>query len=194
MNALDRFLAGVLFVLAIACVAGIVHIVSILALPGLVASDPFARLSAIAEPGRIQLLPRPAQGSRLLPFSDPAVARGACLFDLTKAPLRLAGSIDSDRLLTLSFRTRNGHVFFSMTDHAASRGVLNILVLSPSQLEELEASSNEDDEPSQELRLVAPALQGIILVDTLSALPGEWTRAEERIMRIRCEAEPLSEE
>lgn len=194
MNATDRLLAGALLVLATACVAGIVHIVSILALPRLVEADPFTRLSALTEPARMRLLPRPAPGRQLLPFADPAVARGACLFDLSTAPLRLAGTIDSDRLLTLSFRTRDGHVFFSMTDHAAARGELNILVVSPSQLEELEAASSADEDTAQELRLVSPALQGIILVDALAALPGEWTRAEERIMRVRCEAEPKSEE
>lgn len=194
MNALDRFLAGVLLVLATACVAGIVHIVAILALPLLAASDAYTRLSNITTPARLQLLPRPTPGSQLLPFSDPAMVRGACLYDLSMAPLRLVGTIDSDRLLTLSFRTRNGLVFFSLTDHAAVRGELNILVVSPSQLEELEASSSEDEEPSQELRLVAPALQGFILVDALVALPGEWTGAEERIRQIRCEAEPKSEE
>jgi len=194
MSVLDRFLAGVLLLLATACVAGIVHIVSIFALPRLVEPDPFTRLSALATPAKMQLLPRPAPGAQLVPFADPAVARGACLFDLSTASLRLVGTIDSDRLLTLSFRTRDGHVFFSMTDHAAVRGELNILVVSPAQLEELEASSSEDDEPSQELRLVAPALQGIILVDALAALPGEWTRAEDRVMRLRCAAETKSEE
>jgi uncharacterized membrane protein len=194
MSALDRFLAGVLLLLATLCVGGIVHIVSILALPRLVEPDPFTRLSALATPAKMQLLPRPAPGTQLAPFSDPAVARGACLFDLSTAPLRLVGTIDSDRLLTLSFRTRDGHVFFAMTDHAAVRGALNVLVVSPAQLEELEASSSEDDEPSQELRLVAPEPRGIILVDSLAALPGEWARAEDRVMRIKCAAEPKPEE
>jgi uncharacterized membrane protein len=194
MSRIERRVAWVLLVLATACVAGIVHIVSILAIPRLVESDPFTRLSALVTPARMQLLPRPAPGSRLLPFSDPAVVRGVCLFDLSKQPLRVVGTNDSERLLTLSFRTRDGHVFFSMTDQAAVRGELNILVVSPSQLEEVEATSSADEEPSQELRLVAPSLQGIILVDALSALPGEWGRAEERVMSIKCEAEPITEE
>ncbi len=194
MNATDRFLAGVLLALATACVAGIVHIVSILAIPRLVAADPFTRLSALTEPARLQLLPRPAPGTPLPPFSDPSVARGVCLFDLSKAPLRLVGKTDADRSLTLSFRTPDGHVFFSMTDRAAVRGVLNILVVSASLLEEIEASSSADEESPQELRLVAPTPRGIILVDALSVLPGEWTRAEERVTRIRCDAEPIAEE
>jgi uncharacterized membrane protein len=193
MNALDRWLARVLLLLAACCIAAIVHIVSVLALPRLAEPDAFTRLLALFPPARMQLLPRPVPGSQLVPFADPAMARGACLFDLAAAPLRLAGTVDPDRLLTLSFRTPNGHVFFSMTDHAAVRGALDILVLSPSQLEELEAAPSEDEEPSQELRLVAPSVQGIILVDALAALPGEWARAEERILRIKCEAEPQSE-
>lgn len=194
MNGIERLAAWVLLVLATACVAGIVHIVSIFALPRIVDADPFTRLAMLMTPARMQLLPRPAPGSQLVPFSDPAMVRGVCLFDLSKQPLRVVGTNDSERLLTLSFRTRDGHVFFSMTDQAAVRGELNILVLSPSQLEEVEASSSADDEPSQELRLVAPSLQGIILVDALAALPGESARAEERVMSIKCEAEPITEE
>lgn len=194
MNALDRFLAGVLFVLATACVAGIVHIVSIFGLPRLAAADPFARLSGLAASARLQLLPRPSPGPPLLPFEDPAIARGVCLFDLTAAPLRVVGTTDADRMLALSFRSRDGHVFFSMTDRAAVRGVLNILLLSPAQLEEIESSPSEDDETSQELRLVAPTLQGIVVVDALAARPGEWPAAEDRVRQIKCDSEPISEE
>jgi uncharacterized membrane protein len=193
MTETDRLLVPGYFALAIACVAGIVHIVAILAMPRLAETDPFARLSSLVEPARMQLLPRPAPGAPLAPFADPALARGACLFDLSKTALRLVGTIDKDRLLTLSFRTRDGHVFFSMTDRAAVRGELNVLVVSPAQLEELESASTEDDDRSRELRLVAPALQGFVLADALAALPGEWSQAEERVMRIKCEAEPISE-
>lgn len=194
MSGIERHVAWVLLVLATASVAGIVHIVSILAVSRMVEATPFTRLSVLATPARMQLLPRPAPGSQLVPFSDPAMVRGVCLFDLSKQPLRVVGTNDSERLLTLSFRTRDGHVFFSMTDQAAVRGELNILVVSPTQLDEIEASSSSDEEPSQELRLVAPSLQGIILVDALAALPGEWARAEERVMSIKCEAEPMTEE
>ncbi len=194
MNPTDRFLAAALLVFATLCVAGIVHIVAILAIPRLVEADPFARLSALTEPGRMQLLPRPAPGAPLPPFSDPAVARAVCLFDLSKTALRLAGTIDADRLLMLSFRTRDGHVFFALTDRAAVRRELNILVLSPSQLEEIETSAGTDEDAPQELRLVAPAVQGIVLVDAPSPLPGEWPGAEERVMRLRCEAEAIAVE
>lgn len=194
MSTLDRFLAGVLLVLAALCIAGIVHIVSVLAVPHLVEPDAFARLSKLAAPARMQALPRPKPGSEIFPFSDPAMARGVCLFDLSKAALRVAGTVDPDRLLALSFRTRDGHVFFSMTDRAAIRGEVNVLVLSSSQLEALEASTGqEEEEPVQELRLLAPALEGIVLVEALAALPGEWPRAEEQVARLKCTAEPISE-
>jgi uncharacterized membrane protein len=194
MNGIDRIAASALLVLATVCLAGIVHIVSIFALPRLVEKDAFARLSALSTPAKMQLLPRPALESGLVPFSDPAMVRGICLFDLTTRPLRISGTSDSDRLLALSFRTRDGHVFFSMTDQAAVRGNLNILVLSQSQLDEIEAAARPDDEPSRELRLVAPSSQGIILVDALPAVPGEWARAEDRVMNIRCDAESIAEE
>jgi uncharacterized membrane protein len=194
MTWLDRLGAAALLLLAMLCVAGIVHIGTILALPKIATPDAFTRLSALVKSGRMTILPRALPGTTLLPFADPAVARGLCMFDLSKAALRLRGTVDPDELVTFSFRTREGHVFYSMTDRAAQQGRVDVLLLSQAQLEAIEAAVNEDEETSQELRLVAPEVKGLIFVDALAAFPGDWANAVRRVEQITCEAEAIAEE
>lgn len=194
MSSVDRFFSGLLFVLATLCLAGIVHILCILALPRLASSDAFTRLSAFVKPAGMTLLPRSGPDARMLPFADPAIARGACLFDLSKAALRLHGTVEEGQLTTFSFRTSDGLVFYSMTDRAAQRGDIVVLVLTQAQLDAIESEATDEEQPSQELRLVAPNARGIILVDALAALPGEWARAAHRVEQMTCESEPVAEE
>ncbi len=189
MSAFDRFLAGVLWCLGILCVAGITHILITFNLAKVQPNDPFGRISALMKTSGLNLLPRVTSGAEWAPFSDPAVAQGACLFDLTQAPMRLRGELDEDRMLTLSFRTSDGDVFYSITDRAAQRGRIDVLVLTPDQLENLEAEADEDEAPAQELRLVAPTVKGFVLVNALAAFPSDRADAEQRVKAISCETE-----
>jgi len=194
MSRLDRFFAVLLWVLGVLFVAGIVHVVAIFALPDLEPKDAFGRLSALAQPARLTVLPPPRPGAEVMPFADPAVAQGVCLFDLSQGAVRLQGKVERDRLLTLSFRTPAGEVFYSMTDRAAQHGRIDVLLLSPAQLEALETEADDEDEPPQELRLVAPSRRGIIFVTSLAALPSERPEAEERIKAISCDVEQTPQE
>lgn len=196
MMLFDRLLAGALFLLAVICIAGIVHILTIFSVPAFVEDDAFARLSQVGKPAHMVMLPHPSPVTRLVPFADPAIARGMCLFDLSKNALRLRGTLEPDELVTFSFRTRNGYVFYSMSDRAAQRGAIDVLLLSQTQLEAIEAAAaaTEEDERAQELRLVAPEKQGIIFVDALAAFPGEWSKAVQRVARVTCEAEHITED
>ncbi len=183
MNWLDRALAGLLWLLGVLFVAATVHIIAIFALPRLEGKDAFARLSAFARPVGLTLLPAPGPEGATMPFADPAIAQGVCLFDLARGAVRLRGKVEGDRLLTLSFRAPSGEVFYSMTDRAAQHGKIDVLLLSPAQLETLEAEADDDEDPPQELRLVAPTRRGIILVNSLAVTPSERPEAEEESRR-----------
>jgi uncharacterized membrane protein len=193
MSGLDRFLAGLLWCLAILCVAGIVHILAVFNLPKFERNGPFARIAALTKTGELTLLPRAGPGAEWAPFSDPALAQGACLFDLSHSPLRLSGDIDGDRMLTLSFRTPGGDVFYSMTDRAAQRGRIDVLLLTAEQLDDLEAETDEDEPAPQELRLVAPTTKGFVLVNALAAFPSQRAEAERRVKAISCEPETVAQ-
>jgi uncharacterized membrane protein len=192
MNLTDRLFSFLLYLSGIVFVAGVVHLVSILAMPELAPHDAYARLSALAKPGQMTLLPRALPGHEITPFEDPALAQAVCLYDLSTGPLDIHADIDDPGLLTLSFRTRSGRIFYSMTDQAALHGTIDVRIMTQPQLEAIEANDDDEDEPLQELRLVAPSMKGFVLVNALAAFPSERADAEARATSISCSPERLA--
>jgi hypothetical protein len=64
-------------------------------------------------------------------------------------------------------------------------------VLTAAQLEIVEAEDDEDD-PSQDLRLVAPEPQGLVIVGALAVNQSERAEAEERIRSVACTVEQVA--
>lgn len=192
MTLTDRLLTVLLYALGVLFVAGLVHLVSILAMPALAPDDAFTRLSALARAGQLVLLPRPLPGHELTPYEDPALAQAVCLFDLSRGPMHVHAEADHDGFLTLSFRSRNGRVFYALTDQAAAHGQIDIRVLTSAQLEAVEAEDDEDN-PPQELRLVAPQMRGFVLINALAAHPSERAAAEARVTAVSCSAETIAQ-
>ncbi len=173
-------------------VAGLTHLCAILLLPGVATRDAYDLLAAryVRHAGMSLLAPaRP--GDTLIPFRDPAAVQGLCFFDLNKAPTRVRTKVEEGRLLTLSFRTRDGRIFYSMTDRAALRGSIDIRLVTPAQLAEVVAGDDEDAGLPEELRLKAPATAGLIVATALIARPSERAEAEARIKAIECKPEAL---
>ncbi len=183
---LDRLLALLLWLAALVFIACLVHIISIFALPELAQKDAFSRLSALTPPGQLFLLPAPVPGREFAPFEDPATVQAACLYDLDRGPLELSTDLASDGLFTFSFRTATGRVFYSMTDKAAAHGKLDVLILTPKQLEDVEADDDEEELP-QELRLVAPQKKGFVLINALVPYASERADIEARVKSMTCE-------
>ncbi len=189
---MNRFFSALLYGIAILFVAGLVHIVSILVMPRLAPHDAFARFAARATPKQPFLLPQPLPGQEITPFEDPAVAEAVCMFDITQAPFHVGANLGEDALITLSFRSRTGKVFYSMTDKASVHGKIDISVMTGPQLEAAQANDDEDN-PSQELRIVAPQLQGFLLISALAAHPSERAAAEARALSIECAPETVAQ-
>jgi uncharacterized membrane protein len=192
MNLSDRLFGFLLYLAGIVFVAGVVHFVSILAMPELAPHDAYARLSALAKPSQMTLLPRALPGHEITPFEDPALAQAVCLYDLSTGPLDIHADIGDPGLLTLSFRTRSGRIFYSMTDQAALHGTIDVRIMTQPQLEAIEANDDDEDEPLQELRLVAPGMKGFVLVNALAAFPSERAEAEARATSISCSPETVA--
>jgi uncharacterized membrane protein len=183
------FLAFVLQLsLGTAFVAGIVHIVSVLCMPLFAPDDAYARVAARAPIGLPHRLARPLPGHEVFPFSDPAMAVAVCRFDLSTAPMRIRIKAISDGFLSVSFHDRGGTVFYAVTDKAATRGMIEIVVLTPSQLEAAESNDAEDEQP-RDLRVTAPDLTGFVMFRALAARPSAYAEAEDYLKGVVCEAE-----
>lgn len=186
MSLRDRLLGILPFAATIFFVAGIVHIVSVLAMPAVAPQDIVTRLSAVAPPGEgVVRLPPATPGREIMPYEDPSVALGFCRFDLSRGLYRVRTNIDGEHFIALSFHTRSGRVFYATTDRSALRGKIDVAIVNAAQLEALEANDPED-EPAPELRLVAPGPTGFVLVRALAERRNDLPSAEARVTSVSC--------
>ncbi|WP_400766240.1 hypothetical protein [Methylosinus sporium] len=183
--------------LATLCVAGSVHIVSVLLMPEVAPRNAYARLLAAAQSAEttangVALLPRAAPGTEVTPFEDSAFVEGVCLFDLSKGLLRVRADADPEDLLALSFHARTGRIFHSATDRSAIKGKIDVLVGDARQIEAVEG---EDEEaPPSQVHVTAPSMRGFVLLRSLAKRASDRERAEQRLRAVSCEtvAEPES--
>jgi uncharacterized membrane protein len=190
MTVKDRFLDLAPWGMAALLIAGVVHIVSILLMPSVATRDAYARLVAVARAaettsGGIALLAPLAPGAETLPFEDPAMAEGVCVFDLAKGLLRVRGGADGEDLLGLSFHA-GGRVFHSMTDRSAIKGKIDIVVGDAGQIEAVEGD-DAGAAPVQEVRITAPSRRGFVLIRSFAKRPSDQDRARQRIRAMSCE-------
>jgi len=185
----DRFFDYLPWALATLFVAGIVHIVSVLLTPAVAPRDAYARILAAvgdAPANRLVALPPMAPGVDLLPFEDPALAEAACVYDLSKGLLRVTTNADGEDYLALSFHALAGRIFHAITDRAAIKGKIDIVIGDARQMDALQAAT--DEAPPQEVRLVAPTKRGFVLVRSLAKRPSDQARARERLTTVVCES------
>ncbi|MFH1555775.1 MAG: DUF1254 domain-containing protein [Pseudomonadota bacterium] len=137
---------------------GIVHLVSVLAMPRLAQASAYQRLAALAPPNRLVLLPDAGEG--VLPMTDPAFVSAVCRYDLRERPLKVRVPQTGD-YTSVSFYTNRGLAFYALNDQAAGR-VIELDLLSPAQ----RAALPEDEEITAADRLVveSPSTTGIVLI------------------------------
>ena len=199
----DRLGRAALWLFAIAVVAGATHLVSILIMPRLAAKDGYARIAAIAPANRVVALPAlpgraaaPASrieallrgGGETAPFEDPALVTAVCRFDLSRGPVRLIANPEPETLLLLSYHSRWGEVFYSMTDRSATRGHIETLLFVAAQRDDVEANDSDDELP-RELRIVSPTTQGFVTIRSLAETPGGEPAARKRVAAVSCAAD-----
>lgn len=182
-----RFAGAAPWLVAMFIIAGLVHILSVLAMPRLAERDAYARFAEIAPVNQLRLI-SPDEAARLLPYEDPAMAMAVCRFDLSQGPLRLRGNLAGGGLLLLSFRDRLGRAFFAMTDRGTSRGRLDVIIATRAQLDAIEAQDEEDETPA-ELRLPARGATGFILLRALARESGAMEEVRQRLGALSCASE-----
>lgn len=159
--------------------AGLVHILTLLAIPSLAPSDAYTRLGAAGPDNAFHLLAPAGDDAAILPGLDPAFLHAACRFDLTRGPLRVRVPARNS-FLALSFYTREGVAFFSVNERSAVRGALD-LVLSEA------GTADADTGPQRGNAVTAPGPAGFILVRALVPMPSEKDEIRNTLRGARCE-------
>jgi uncharacterized membrane protein len=173
--------------------AGIIHILSVLAMPLFAPEDAYSRIASLVPINGTHVFPRPKPGQEVFPFSDPAIAVAVCRFDLATAPLQITAPLKMirDGFLSISFHDRRGTVFYAVTDKAATRGTIEVAVYTPTQRETADAADSEDEQP-RELRVTAPSLTGFVMFRSLAVRPSAYADAEDQLKAIQCTSEGAS--
>ena len=185
--------ARVLWTLALVGVlAGLVHLTSLLAIPAVAQHDAYVRVEALGKPFTTVALPPAAPGSKAFPFADPAVAASVCLYDLNLGPVRARAPLGRAGFAALSFHSRRGLVYFALTDRAARKGEMEALIVTPEQLRTL-VSHDDEDNPSEDLRIVSPTPKGFVMARVLSDSPEATPAAERQAAAMTCQSEPIAE-
>jgi len=166
---------------------GIVHIVTVLALPAAATRDSYARLAAETPVNEVALLPQPTPERTLLPFMDPAFATAICRFDLSDGPLKLQVPL-TQAYTSITFYTRRGTVFYAINDQAAGRRVIELDFMTPAQ----RAALPEDEEVTAADRLIveSPSETGLIAVRALAPEPGALPVVRGALRNARCGTPP----
>lgn len=189
-----RFLLATLSGLVL---AGIVHIGVVLSIPRFAEGDAMtlARGSeTLDHPLRIHTLatadnPNPEE-AKWLPIPDPAVAVGVCAYDLDDGPTRISAKTGS-LTLSLAVHSRRG-AFYAVTDQAALRGSLDLVIMTRAQYDE--ALANEDEDTiNRDVRIVAPEREGYAVVRVIAALPSQRAMANDAVDAVSCSIDSPAE-
>ena len=177
------------FYFAAALIVGaLAHFAIVLSIPLVATHDAYDRLSAIAPVDSTLLVPRAGPRERLLAYADPAVATALCFFDLKNGPVRVRAPLGRAAFASLSFHSRRGAVFYALTDRAATHGMMEALIATPKQLRALIAQDDEDN-PSEDLRIASPTPRGFVLARIFSELPSLYAEAEAEAKSLSCAPE-----
>ena len=189
MNAREGLGGAATFLAAVVIVGALVHFIAILVIPIVATRDAYARLQDLGPVGVTIALARPSPTERRFPYADPALASAFCRFDLAAGPVRVKAPVGRAGFASLSFHTRRGAVFYALTDKAATHGLMEAVIVTPSQLRALAAHDDEDN-PSQDLRIVSATNEGFVLMRAFSELPSLYAAAEAQAKSLSCASEP----
>lgn len=183
VTGLGRF---ALLTLAGLLLAGIVHIVTVLAIPPLSERDATSAYLGLGVGGKAELVAGPGATPGLpAPLeADPAVVTAVCGFDLASGPMRVVARTGA-LPLGLTLHRRGGGVIYAITDRAAIRGVVEFLVMTEEQRDE-RLARDEEGQTSRELRVVSDTMQGLIVARALSPLPSDRGDAEALATGVAC--------
>lgn len=178
---------AVVLAILFAIVAGLTHIVGILLIPYFSQRDIYSRLEAGAPPNQLVLIDK--ADLKAFPFADTNLAVAVCRYDLTGGPVRLRVPL-SETFLVLALAERRLGIFASVSDRAATGGILDVVVATTPQLDRI-ARLDDEDQAVEEIRVAAPGLKGLAILKVFIDRPSSRERAEALLRRAQCESEAL---
>ncbi len=147
---------------------GIVHLVSVLALPVIATKDAYSRLSAVAPVNSVKVLPAVTPRNALLPYQDPAFVQAVCRYDLSDGPIKLTAPV-SQAYTSVTFYTRSEVAYYAINDRSAGRRVIELDLMTGEQHRAL--PEDEDVTAADRLIIDSPTTTGLIVIKALAPTP-----------------------
>jgi uncharacterized membrane protein len=165
---------------------GVVHLVSVLALPRIATQDAYSRLTPMTRLNAVTPLPLAEPGNSPMPFMDPAFAMAICRYDLSGGPIKLTVPV-SQAYTSVSFYTRNEVAYYAINDRSAGKKVIELDLMTEAQHNELP----EDEEVTAADRLIidSPTTTGLILLKALAPEPGLMPQAQTSLAASSCKVQ-----
>jgi uncharacterized membrane protein len=179
IRVLFTIIAGVLL-------GGVVHLVSVLALPRIATQDAYSRLTPITKLNAVTALPLADPNNALMPFMDPAFAVAICRYDLSGGSIKLEVPV-SQAYTSVSFYTRNEVAYYAINDRSAGRKVIELDLMTEAQHAEL--PEDEDVTAADRLIIDSPTATGLIVLKALAAEPGLMPQAQATLTASRCKVQ-----
>jgi uncharacterized membrane protein len=176
---LFTIIAGVLL-------GGVVHLVSVLALPRIATQDAYSRLTPLTKLNAITSLPLADPGNTLMPFMDPAFATAICRYDLSGGPIKLAVPV-SQAYTSVSFYTRSDVAYYAINDRSAGRKVIELNLMTEAQHSAL--PEDEDVTAADRLIIDSPTATGLIVMKALAPEPGLMPQAQASLAASSCQVQ-----
>jgi uncharacterized membrane protein len=173
---LFTIIAGVLL-------GGIVHLVSVLALPRIATQDAYSRLTPMTKLNAVTPLPLADPNTAPMPVMDPAFAMAICRYDLSGGSIKLTVPV-SQAYTSVSFYTRNEVAYYAINDRSAGKKVIELDLMTEAQHNDLP----EDEEITAADRLIidSPTATGLIVMKALAPEPGLMPQAQATLAASRC--------
>jgi uncharacterized membrane protein len=175
-----------LTVIAGILLGGVVHLVSVLALPRIASQDAYSRLTPITRLNAVTTLPLADPGNTLMPFMDPAFATAICRYDLSGGPLKLAVPV-TQSYTSVSFYTRSDVAYYAINDRSAGRKVIELSLMTEAQHADL--PEDEDITAADRLIIDSPSTTGLIVLKALAAEPGLMPQAQASLAAASCQVQ-----
>jgi uncharacterized membrane protein len=172
--------------------AGIVHIVTLLALPRLIPQDAYARLGKLGPDNAFHIVAGPARNRpTVLPFLDPAYVYAVCRYDLAGGPLHIHAPVPAS-YAALSLYNQDGLPYFAINERSAVRGALDVML--QQQASDDDGSDDDDaDADSDDARVTTvptPSPRGFAMLRILVTSPDREAELREVLGTARCEPAP----
>jgi uncharacterized membrane protein len=162
---------------------GVVHLVSVLALPRIASQDAYSRLTSMTEPNAVTALPLADPGNTLMPYMDPAFATAVCRYDLSGGPIKLAVPV-SQAYTSVSFYTHSDVAYYAINDRSAGKKVIELNLMTEAQHADL--PEDEDVTAADRLIIDSPTSTGLIVLKALAAEPGMMPQAQASLAAATC--------